>query len=98
MPEGVTWTEAEGGFSLLLTLPAGLDAATLLPAAITRGVAFTPGRPFFLDGGERTLRLSFSSVAARQIDEGVRRLTETIKSAMKRPRASGADRAAVPVV
>ena len=98
MPEGVTWTEAEGGFSLLLTLPAGLDAAQLLPAALARGVAYTPGRPFFLDGGERTLRLSFSSVSARKIDEGVRRLVETVKSAMKRPRTSGADRSAVPVV
>jgi GntR family transcriptional regulator/MocR family aminotransferase len=99
MPDGVTWTEAEGGFSLLLTLPAGLDAAALLPAAIARGVAFTPGRPFFVDGGgERTLRLSFSSVPARRIDEGARRLAETIKSALKRPRASGSERAAVPVV
>jgi GntR family transcriptional regulator/MocR family aminotransferase len=99
MPEGVTWTEAEGGFSLLVTLPAGLDAAALLPAAIARGVAFTPGRPFFVDGGgERTLRLSFSAVPARRIDDGVRRLAETIKTAMKRPRASSGDRAAVPVV
>ena len=100
MPEGVTWTEAEGGFSLLLTLPLGLDAAALLPAAIARGVAFTPGRPFFVDGGgERTLRLSFSSVAPRRIDEGVRRLADTIKSALKRPRASGTpERSPVPVV
>ena len=100
MPAGVTWTEAEGGFSLLLTLPPGLDAATLLPAAIARGVAFTPGRPFFVDGGgERTLRLSFSSVSARRIDEGTRRLAETIKSALKRPHASRAsERGTVPVV
>jgi 2-aminoadipate transaminase len=100
MPGSVTWTEADGGFSLLLTLPSGLDAATLLPAAIAHGVAFTPGRPFFVDGGgERTLRLSFSSVSARRIDEGVRRLADTIKGALKRPRATGSsERAAVPVV
>ena len=99
MPDGVTWTEAEGGFSLLVTLPAALDATALLPAAIARGVAFTPGRPFFVDGGgERTLRLSFSAVPARRIDEGVRRLTETIKAALKRPRTAGVERAPVPVV
>jgi len=99
MPEGITWTEAEGGFSLLLTLPAGMDSGTLLPAAIARGVAFTPGRPFFVDGGgERTLRLSFSALPARRIDEGVRRLADTIKAALKRPRASGPDRAPVQVV
>ena len=99
MPDGVTWTEAEGGFSLLVTLPAGIDAAALLPAAIARGVSFTPGRPFFIDGGgERTLRLSFSSVAARRIDEGVRRLAETFKTALKRPRAQSGERTTVPVV
>src|SRR5262249_57797657 len=82
MPAEVTWTEPQGGFSLLLTLPSGMDARTLLPQAIERGVAFTPGAPFFVDGGgQRTLRLSFSSVAAGRIDEGIPRLAETIKAA-----------------
>jgi len=99
MPEGVTWTEPHGGFSLLLTLPAGLTASALLPEAVHRGVAFTPGPAFFLDGaGERTLRLAFSSVAASRIDEGVRRLAETIKAARRQPRPRRADREMVPVV
>jgi DNA-binding transcriptional MocR family regulator len=85
-PEGTEWTEPRGGFSLLLTLPPGLRATSLLPHAIERGVAFTPGDPFFVDGGgERTLRLSFSSVAASRIDEGVRRLVETIRALQRRP-------------
>ncbi len=100
MPPGVTWTEPQGGFSLLVTLPAGFDGEALLPAALQRGVAFTPGAAFFVeDGGQRTLRLSFSSVAASRIDEGIRRLAETIKTA--RGRAHGRERpepAAVPVV
>ncbi|PYO52633.1 MAG: hypothetical protein DMD84_08865 [Candidatus Rokuibacteriota bacterium] len=75
MPEDVTWTEPEGGFSLLVTLPAGLDAGALLARAHERGVAYTPGAAFWVDGsGERTLRLSFSSVPGGKIDEGVRRL------------------------
>jgi DNA-binding transcriptional MocR family regulator len=79
MPSGVTWTETRGGFSLLLTLPAGYDASTLLPVAMARGVAFTPGEVFFADGsGERTLRLSFSTVAVGKIEEGVRRLAAAI--------------------
>ena len=50
-------------------------------------------------GGQRTLRLSFSSVPAGRIDEGVRRLAETIKSARSRFRGRERDeRAAVPVV
>ena len=89
MPEGVTWTEPQGGFSLLLTLPAGLEATALLPLAIERGVAFSPGPAFFLDGaGERTLRLAFSSVSGGRIDEGVRRLAEAIKAARRQPRAA----------
>jgi 2-aminoadipate transaminase len=98
MPEGVTWTEPQGGFSLLLTLPGGLEATALLPAAVERGVAFTPGPAFFLDGGERTLRLAFSSVAAARIDEGVRRLAEVIKTAQRQPRPRRAEREMVPVV
>ncbi len=100
MPPEVTWTEPQGGFSLLLTLPPPLDGAALLPAAIERGVAYTPGAAFFVDGGgERTLRLSFSSVAAGKIDEGVRRLAETIKAARARPQGQArVERATVPVV
>jgi len=100
MPSEVTWTEPQGGFSLLLTLPPGLDGAEVLPAAIERGVAFTPGAPFFVDGGGGgTLRLSFSSVAAGRIDEGVKRLAETIKVTRSRHRPrSRFEPAAVPVV
>ena len=81
MPEGVSWTEPQGGFSLLLTLPAGLEASSLLPLALERGVAFSPGPAFFLDGaGERTMRLAFSSVSGSRIDEGVKRLADAIKA------------------
>jgi DNA-binding transcriptional MocR family regulator len=79
MAAGVSWTEPRGGFSLLVTLPAGCDAAELLPRAARRGVGFTPGSRFFVDGGgEGTARLSFSSVPVRRIDDGVRRLAEAI--------------------
>jgi GntR family transcriptional regulator/MocR family aminotransferase len=98
MPEGVTWTEPQGGFSLLLTLPPGLTATALLPAALERGVGFTPGPAFFLDGaGERTLRLSFSSVPAARIDEGVRRLSEAVRMARRQPPRRH-EREMVPVV
>jgi DNA-binding transcriptional MocR family regulator len=86
LPEGTSWTEPRGGFSLLLTLPSGFRASAFLPTAIERGVAFTPGESFFVDGGgEQTVRLSFSSVPASRIDEGVRRLAEAIRAALRRP-------------
>jgi 2-aminoadipate transaminase len=100
MPEEVSWTEPHGGFSLLLTLPAGLEAAALLPRAIERGVAFTPGAAFWVDGaGERTLRLSFSAVTSVQIEEGIKRLAELIKGARRQPaRRDGLERVAAPLV
>jgi GntR family transcriptional regulator/MocR family aminotransferase len=99
MPAGVTWTESEGGFSLLLTLPSDVDAGVLLSRALQRGVAFAPGEAFFVDGGgERTLRLSFSSVPASRIDEGIRRLAETIKETLRRRERRAVDRATVPLV
>jgi GntR family transcriptional regulator/MocR family aminotransferase len=100
MPDDVRWTEPQGGFSLLLTLPDGLDAAALLPRAIERGVAFTPGTAFWVDGaGERTLRLSFSSVSCARIEDGVKRLAEVIRSARRQPaRAEALERVAAPLV
>jgi GntR family transcriptional regulator/MocR family aminotransferase len=79
LPEDVAWTEPRGGFSLLLTLPPGCDAAALLRRALRRGVSFTPGARFFLDGsGEDTARLSFSSVPVLRIDDGIRRLADAV--------------------
>ena len=100
MPQGVTWTETQGGFSLLLELPEGRDAAALLPRAIERGVAFTPGAAFYSDGGgERSLRLSFSAVPFGQIEEGVRRLADTIRETRRRPDVGTRERgSAVPLV
>jgi GntR family transcriptional regulator/MocR family aminotransferase len=100
MPRGVSWTEPDGGFNLLLTLPDGVDAMAVLPRAIERGVSFTPGASFFIDAtGARTVRLSFSSVPAGRIDEGVRRLADVIRDAQRRPRrVMEREHAAVPLV
>jgi GntR family transcriptional regulator/MocR family aminotransferase len=98
MPEGVSWTEPVGGFALLLSLPAGLDAAALLPRAVQRGVAFTPGSTFFVDGsGGETLRLAFSSVVPGRIDDGVRRLADAIRAEPRRS-AQRSEAAGVPIV
>lgn len=99
MPKGVTWTRTQGGFSLLVSLPDGTDAGSLLPRALDRGVAFTPGSAFFLEGeGEHTFRLSFSSVPASRIEEGVRRLAEVIREMLRRPVRRHVERMAVPLV
>ena len=100
MPAGTTWTEPAGGFSLFVTLPEGMTAMRLLPLALGRGVAFTPGDAFFLNGsGTRALRLSFSSVPTDQIDRGVQRLADAVREAQRRPpRGPALERVAVPLV
>ena len=100
-PPGVTWTTPdESAFSLLVTLPEGLDAGALLPRAVERGVAYLPGQYFFLAGqGENTLRLSFASIAAARIEEGVRRLAEVFREAARRRRPGAPPgRASLPLV
>jgi GntR family transcriptional regulator/MocR family aminotransferase len=100
MPSGTTWTEPTGGFSLFLTLPEGITATRLLPLALGRGVAYTPGDAFFLNGsGTRALRLSFSSVPTEQIERGVQRLGEAVREAQRRrPQGPVLERVAVPLV
>jgi 2-aminoadipate transaminase len=60
-------------------LPAGLDATSLLPRALDAGVAFVPGAPFYaLEPDPRTLRLSFVTLSAAQIDDGVAALGRVV--------------------
>lgn len=80
MPEGVDWTEPQGGLFVWLRLPDGCDGAALLERAIAEaGVAFVPGGAFFFDGrGRNTLRLSFSLACEADIEAGVARLAKLI--------------------
>ena len=100
MPPGVRWTETQGGFSLLVTLPEGMNAAALSERALERGVAFTPGQGVLRGRrGEGMLRLSFSALPVGQIDEGVQRLAEAIREAARQPERAARDRQhAVPLV
>ena len=80
MPKSASWTRPEGGMFVWVTLPAGMDAKTLLESALTEErVAFVPGGAFFADGsGKNTLRLSYSLPSEAVIREGVSRLGRLI--------------------
>ncbi len=83
MPLGVEWTRPQGGLFLWLTLPQGLDSATILEEAVRAKVAFVPGRAFFPGkGGERSMRLNFSYCTPEVIEEGIRRLAEVVDRAL----------------
>jgi 2-aminoadipate transaminase len=77
---GVEWNTPAGGMFLWARLPAGMDAVTLLPKAVERGVAFVPGAPFYADAADaRNLRLSFVTASAEEIDRGIAALAATIR-------------------
>lgn len=95
MPEGVQWSRPVGGMFLWVRLPAGLDAVALLPRAVERNVAFVPGAAFYADTPESdTMRLSFVTASASQIDIGIAALAQTIREALQAQR-SGQPAAAV---
>jgi len=80
MPEGVTWTEPQGGLFLFLTMPGKTDSEAILKKAIERNVAFVPGASFFCNRtGCNTMRINFSYSDLKDIEEGVKRLSEVIK-------------------
>ena len=84
MPEGVKWTEPEGGLFLFVTLPDYMDADELFKVAIEENVAFVPGTVFYCDGGgKNTLRINFSFMSKEMNEEGVKRLANAIKKLMK---------------
>ena len=70
----------EGGYFMWVELPEAVDVDALFTAAAERGVAFVKGTDFLLEGGQNTLRLAYSGVTASQIDEGVARLAEAVRS------------------
>ena len=84
MPQGVTWTNPDGGLFLFVTLPEQYDTADLFQLAIKENVAFVTGEPFHCDGsGKNTLRINFSYMPEDRAEEGVRRLAAAIRKMME---------------
>ena len=70
-----------GGMFLWVKLPAGMDAQALLAKAVERNMAFVPGAPFYAgDAQNNTLRLSYVTVSAEQINIGIAALADAIRS------------------
>lgn len=76
----VSWNTPDGGMFLWVRLPEGLSAIDLLPKAVDKGVAFVPGAAFYAgEGDPRSLRLSFVTASAEQIQHGVAALAGAIR-------------------
>ncbi len=98
-PPTVTWTHPQGGLFLWVTLPEGVDIQALLKSAIEQNVAFVPGDSFYVRDlqnhdadreGSRHMRLNFSNATPEQIREGIRRLSEAVKTHLKATKSQSA--------
>jgi 2-aminoadipate transaminase len=86
-PKTVRWTRPQGGLFLWVSLPEGMVSSQLLRAALQRNVAFVPGNSFFaLDeqAGNRHFRMNYSNMKPEMIREGIYRLAQVIREAIKK--------------
>lgn len=85
MPDDVRWTHPEGGMSVWVTLPPGMDAGELLIHVRERGVLFVPGRHFFFQNPQaNTLRLGFAGLEEKRIQRGVATLGEMLRAELRK--------------
>ena len=81
MPEGVRWTEPEGGLSLWVELPAGADARRVAAAAARDGVLVTPGDSFHPDArAVAGFRIALSRAPLPVIVLGIEILARHVRS------------------
>lgn len=86
MPKGTQWNRPKGGMFVWVRWPIGVDSNELLTAAVSQGVAFVPGMPFYAEHPEKeTLRLAFATVTEDNIVEGIRRLGSLVTQATYNP-------------
>ena len=79
----VEFNVPQGGMFLWLRMPEGIDSTALLAQAVERNVAFVPGAPFYAgEPDTRTLRLSFVTATAEQIDRAIAALAATVREAL----------------
>src|SRR6266567_3673800 len=82
-PEEVRVNAPGGGFHAWCRLPTDMRSRALLREAAGRGVAFVLGEPFHVDGGgQQQFRLSFAYPEEHHIEEGVRRIGESMQHLM----------------
>ncbi|MEQ1757043.1 MAG: PLP-dependent aminotransferase family protein [Vicinamibacterales bacterium] len=74
-------TRPDGGFFISLTLPQGVSTTAVRESAATRALNLSDGLAFFPDGGgEGFLRLPFCALSPADIDDGLKRLAESVRA------------------
>lgn len=85
MPDSVSWTYPEGGFSTWVTVPQSLDVKALCAAALSRGMSFVPGSTFLASPPpHHALRLTFGTQTPEVISEAVEILARLVTERSER--------------
>ncbi len=86
MPKEISWTEPDGGYSILLELPRGYSSVAMFLAAIEKGVSILPGPLFDIDHRfVHCFRISYAWANEEQIKEGVELLASAVETFISRP-------------
>ncbi|MEV6525672.1 PLP-dependent aminotransferase family protein [Longispora sp. NPDC051575] len=76
---GIRWNVPDGGFFVVVDVPFRVNEDLVEYSAREFGVLWTPMSFFYVDGGQRALRLSCSWLTPTEIEEGVRRLAALVE-------------------
>lgn len=80
-PEGVKYTNPEGGMFLWVKVPGVDDTVEVFKECLKHNVAFVPGDPFYAGKPEPgTFRLNYSNMNEEKIPEGLKRLGDALKA------------------
>jgi DNA-binding transcriptional MocR family regulator len=78
-PRGVHWTSPDGGYSVWITVPAGVSARRIAEEAQREGVLITAGDYFFNSSDDcSSFRMSVSTADENQIRDGIELLGKVI--------------------
>ena len=81
LPAGFRWSQPEGGMFVWVEGPEGMDTHALYAKAVQRGVAYVPGRFFYVDqdAGRHTLRLNFTMADSATLKRAIAILAEVMQ-------------------
>ncbi len=87
LPEDFRWTQPQGGMFVWVRGPAGLSAERLYARTVAQGVAFVPGKFFYVDqeDGEATFRMNFTAADPATIDRAVAVIADAIAEELAVP-------------
>ncbi|OFV80052.1 MAG: hypothetical protein A2Y78_14730 [Acidobacteria bacterium RBG_13_68_16] len=77
-PAGVGWSEPRGGFSLVVTLPAGWSSRAVAARAGELGVWVLPGPAMSVSGRDDVVRVAFAAAGGEVLEAGMRRLVAAL--------------------